>query len=205
LLHEKNIPFTIAANNDEAIRESIDNIDDDAWRQFKTKEDIATQKQIASTVHLMQTSPYPLRMVVLKWMKKDTVAYHPILTNISETIATDSELVWTYDQRATQENSIKEVKNGFGMHRMPSGNFKANALFFGIGILAYNLFIAQKHLVLKRHLRTKTIKTIRWLFIQISAKIIQLKQYISVEININTEKFKTILAIMHATDQLSFY
>jgi hypothetical protein len=34
---------------------------------------------------------------------------------------------------------IKELKLGFGMERMPCGQFSANAVFFRLGVLAYNL------------------------------------------------------------------
>jgi hypothetical protein len=34
---------------------------------------------------------------------------------------------------------IKELKPGFGMERMPCGQFSANAVFFRLGVLAYNL------------------------------------------------------------------
>jgi len=33
-----------------------------------------------------------------------------------------------------------DLKCGFSMERMPSSFFKANAIFFRIGCLAYNLF-----------------------------------------------------------------
>ena len=46
-----------------------------------------------------------------------------------------------YDARGEySENRIKELKIGFSMERMPSSYFKANAVFFRIGCLAYNLF-----------------------------------------------------------------
>jgi len=51
------------------------------------------------------------------------------------------EIVGWYNQRGeTSENRIKELKIGFGMERMPCGKLEANALFFRIGVLAYNLF-----------------------------------------------------------------
>jgi len=51
------------------------------------------------------------------------------------------EIVGWYNQRGeTSENRIKELKIGFGMERMPCGELEANAVFFRIGVLAYNLF-----------------------------------------------------------------
>jgi len=42
------------------------------------------------------------------------------------------------------ENYIKELKSGFGMEQMPSGDFKANAWWFALGVIVYNTSILQK-------------------------------------------------------------
>ena len=47
------------------------------------------------------------------------------------------------------------------MEQMPTGDFGANALYFGIGILSYNLFIAQKYFTMPVEWAGKTIKSIR--------------------------------------------
>lgn len=55
-------------------------------------------------------------------------------------------MVWKYNGRGQIENHIKEIKSGFGMEWMPSGDFGANAVYFGIGILTYNLVYGSKTL-----------------------------------------------------------
>jgi len=37
------------------------------------------------------------------------------------------------------ENSHKELKMALGMGQMPCGQFEANAMYFALGVLAYNL------------------------------------------------------------------
>jgi len=55
-------------------------------------------------------------------------------------IESSEQVIKWYNQRGDcSENRIKELKIGFGMERMPCGQFEANAVFFRIGILAYNL------------------------------------------------------------------
>lgn len=46
-----------------------------------------------------------------------------------------------YDQRGEAENWIKELKEGFGMDWMPCWETYANAVYFRIGVIAYNLFV----------------------------------------------------------------
>lgn len=49
--------------------------------------------------------------------------------------------VWRfYNQRCCMENSIKEGKNGFSIHRIPTKSFAANEIDLLLKLLAYNLF-----------------------------------------------------------------
>ena len=48
---------------------------------------------------------------------------------------------WYNHRGESSENRIKELKIGFGMERMPCDSFKANAMFFRTGVLAYNLYV----------------------------------------------------------------
>lgn len=63
--------------------------------------------------------------------------YEAIVTNLTwEPID-----IWRfYNQRACMENYIKEVKNGFSIHRIPTGSFKANEIDLLVKLLAYNVF-----------------------------------------------------------------
>ncbi|MFH1953620.1 MAG: transposase, partial [Pseudomonadota bacterium] len=83
------------------------------------------------------------------------------------------EVVKWYNQRGQcSENRIKELKIGFGMERMPCGQFEANAVFFRIGVLAYNigrLFISSTMDVSwHRH----QIQTLRWKLYGTAGKIV---------------------------------
>lgn len=78
---------------------------------------------------------------------------------------TPEEIVWCYHERAHIENHIKELKAGFGMDRLPSGDCRANALHFAIGIMTYNL--AQRLLTMPAAWATKTIKSIRWCLVEV--------------------------------------
>lgn len=48
-----------------------------------------------------------------------------------------------------------------GMERMPCGQHQANALFFAIRVLAYNLPVSLKYLCLPPDWRKKTVPTLR--------------------------------------------
>jgi hypothetical protein len=48
---------------------------------------------------------------------------------------------WYSRRGEDSENRIKDLKIGFGMEYMPCGSFRANAAFFSIGALTYNLYL----------------------------------------------------------------
>ena len=73
-------------------------------------------------------------------------AYHVVDSNWpQEEKSADEVLVW-HNQRGQAENFNKELKHGLGLEQIPCGDFGANAVFFRIGVLAYNLFMGFKRL-----------------------------------------------------------
>ncbi|WP_141505670.1 IS1380 family transposase [Paenibacillus luteus] len=62
------------------------------------------------------------------------------------TEAWESIDVWRfYNQRCCMENYIKEGKNGFSIHRIPTQSLAANEIDLLLKLLAYNLFDRFKH------------------------------------------------------------
>ena len=112
------------------------------------------------------------------------------------------EVVWKYNGRGQIENHIKEIKSGFGMEWMPSGDFGANAVYFGIGILTYNLLMAQKLLTMPEEWKTKTIKTVRWLLVEVGGKLVSHSRRMILRISTSLEKVRMYLEMRQRTFEL---
>ena len=145
--------FTITADKDGAVMEAIRSISD--WRPYKAN------REIGETVHTMNKTKEAFRLVVQRWPKLQAelfdvspYCYHAIATNREEEA---EEVVRIHNKRGELENYIKELKDGFGMEWMPCGETYANAVFFRIGVIAYNLFQAMKVLALPPWYRSSTI------------------------------------------------
>lgn len=170
-LMEKKVRWAIAADKDEAVIKAIEAISEDSFRPYKTSDGDETDREIAETVHTMNKGKVAFRLIVIRWkikqmsLFKETYFYHCIATSM---IDESKEVVWRYNHRAEVENHIKEIKGGFGMDHLPSGDLRANAVYFGIGIMTYNLFIAQKIFTLPKEWQGKTIKSIRWLLVEVA-------------------------------------
>ena len=59
-------------------------------------------------------------------MFKGLWQYHAVITHMGW--GAERLVVW-HRERTTSENWIKELKNSFGLERLPSGRFERNALY----------------------------------------------------------------------------
>lgn len=178
--------FTITADKDEAVMKAIKAIPAKEWQYYKD------DRQIAETIHTMERTTEAFRLVVQRWPKKqaelfdpEPYCYHVIATNREETT---KEVVALHNQRGEAENIFKELKGGFGMEWMPCGGTQANAVFFRIGVIAYNLFQAMKLLSLPVWWRTATIATARWRLYQIAARLVYHARHIVLKLATSAEK-----------------
>lgn len=210
-LRSKGTTFTIVADKNRAVMEIIRAIPEEEWKPYVDRDGIKTDREIAITVHCMEKTEAFI-LVVLRWKNhqrdlflQDDYFYHAIATdlevNAEEVIRKHKDshpvekVVWSYNERAEMENVIKELKCGIGMEQMPSGSFEANAVYFAIGVLAYNLYVAQKHFVIQEGYERKTIHTLRWSFIQVAGRVVRHAGRIILKIATSLEKFRHFLRV----------
>ncbi|MGH6671206.1 MAG: hypothetical protein ACRECV_04410 [Xanthobacteraceae bacterium] len=71
---------------------------------------------------------------------KSPYHYHAIASNRANEDAA-ATMEWYSKRGDASENRIKDLKIGFGLDYMPCGSVHANAVFFAIGVLAYNMYL----------------------------------------------------------------
>ena len=144
--------------------------------------------------------------MVLRWrpaqleLFEDGWYYHAIATNME---LPDEQVVWAYNERANVENHIKELQHGFALDSVPCGEFEANAMWFGIGVLAYNLWIAQKFLTLPERFSSITIKTMRWMLVNIAGKLVRHGRRVLFKLATSVAKHRLYLEMMRASVALA--
>jgi Transposase DDE domain group 1 len=109
-----------------------------------------------------------------------------VATNREESAA---EVIWKHNGRGQSENWHKEVKIGMGMEQMPCGQLEANALYFGIGVLAYNLAELLKRRVLPESYRTVTVATLRWKVYRLAGKLVRHARRVILQVKADAEKW----------------
>jgi hypothetical protein len=188
--------FTITADLDAAVKREIAHLPEGAWKPYRTAEGVATDRKIAETVHTMNGTDEAFRLIVLRWrnpqpnlFEADQYCYHAVATNRQEAA---SEVIWKHNQRGTCENWHKELKAGLGMEQMPCGEFEANAMYFAIGVLAYNLAQRLKRGVLPESYRTVTVATLRWKLYRLAGKLVCHARAWILQIQADTEKWRLV-------------
>ncbi len=190
LLNGEGIKWTITADQDVSVKEMIKQIPGSEWKQYKDRDGIKRDRDYAETVHCMNKTNESFRMIVQRWLNphqdlfKETerYCYHIVATNYLEEEKIAEEVIWWHNGRSNSENYNKELKNGFNLDYAPCGDFAANAVWFGLGILAYNFFIVSKMYLFPSGWLKKTISTVRWQFIQMAGKIIRRSRYLVMRI-----------------------
>jgi hypothetical protein len=185
--------FTITADLDVAVKREIKHLPESAWQAYRTAEGIATDREIAETVHTMNGTKQAFRLMVLRWFnpqpnlfESERYCYYAVATNREESA---SEVMWKHNGRGNSENCHKELKIGLGMEQMPCGQFQANAMYFGIGVLAYNLAQLLKRQVLPESYRTVTVATLRWKVYRLAGKLVRHARGLILQVKVDMEKW----------------
>jgi hypothetical protein len=190
--------FTITADQDAAVKREIQNLPETAWSPYRTSDGMATDREIAATVHTMNGTEQAFRLIVLRWLnpqpnlfEAERYRYHVVATNREESAA---EVIGKHNGRGNSENWHKELKIGVGMEQMPCGQFEANAMYFAIGVLAYNLAQLLKRRVLPASYRTATVATLRWKVYRLAAKLVRHARGWVLRLKADGEKFELLQA-----------
>ena len=199
---DNHITYTIGAHLDSSVLKNINEIEN--WETLRSHDGKThhVKEEVAEFIHTMQNTNHAFRLIVTKktttpilpgleniFSEEELLAYateryHVIATNADEEEMSTQDAVIFYRKRGdTSENRIKELKNGFNLKYLPSSDFIANAFYFQIGILAYNLFVLFKE-TLCTSWQQHTIQTLRYKLYNIAGKVITHSRQTILKVNI---------------------
>ena len=115
-------------------------------------------------------------------------------TNLHEEKSALDVQSW-HNQRGQAENYHKELKIGFGQDQMPCGQSYANAVYFRIVVIAYNLFLGFRRLACLSSWGRHTMVTVRWKLIQIAGRIVHHAGQIVLKLMLETDLLLLIQSI----------
>ena len=204
-LEQDDVLWTITADQDSAIKQIISALPADAWKTPYRGCDY----ELAEAVHTMNETKKAFRLVIKRELRRQrdlfdadgtdgVYHYHVVATNWAadkqdgkETKSAHEVLQW-HNQRGQAENFNKELKYGFGQNQMPCGESYANAVYFRIGVIAYNLFLGFKRLSSLAAWSHQTIASFRWKLIQIAGRIVRHANRTILKLAVDDEKLSLI-------------
>jgi hypothetical protein len=202
------VKYAITADQDKAVKQVIGLIEEGEWKEPVR----GCGYEIAETVHCMNETKKAFRLVVKREIRRQgelfekggqQYFYHAVATNgLEEEKDTAGVLKW-HNQRGQAENFNKELKIGVGMERMPCGQSYANAVFFRIGVIAYNLFIGFKRLSCPESWAKHTIATFRWKMVQVAGRIVKHAGETVLKLMIDLEKLELFKGIRRKSFEVS--
>jgi len=176
-LEADEVLWAITADQDRAVKALIEGIPEGQWQEPVR----GCGYEVAETVHTMNKTNKAFRLIIKRELrhqgdlyeeKGERYFHHAVASNWPVEEKRAEEVLQWHNQRGQAENFNKELKSGFGMEQMPCGESWANAVFFRIGVIAYNLFIGFKRLSCPQDWVHHTIATFRWKLLQVAGRIV---------------------------------
>ena len=189
---ERGLKFAIRAKMSNALKQQIQSQDEEQWAVLHDRNGQVVDGEFTiRLVHTMENSRYSFSVVVQRRsvvgqqtldldckLDGDEIIqcgkyqYRAIAVSEHNNMS-DSDWVHWYNQRGEHsENRIKELKQDFSADRMPCQDFSANALYFSLCALAFNLFALMK-MYLPSQFESCQAKTIRWRLYALAGKVVR--------------------------------
>jgi hypothetical protein len=175
------IGFAVSARMSAELTKAIAKIPEAEWQTFATETD-GTLRQWAEVAFVPgeageKKNRQPLRYVGLRLLKPQGVLFkdgsdrhhHAVLTNLDW--AGVKLLNWHREKAGTVEHVHDEVKNALAGGHVPSQHFAANAAWFKLALLAYNIASAIKGLCFSPEERTARFKKYRLLLVHLAGRM----------------------------------
>ena len=175
------IGFAISAVMSAPLLAATRQVAESDWRTIQTEAD-GTRRQWAEVVFVPgeaseKKASQPLRYVGLRLLKAQGELFadgadrhhHAVVTNLDW--AGERLLQWQREKAGTVEHVHDEVKNALGGGHVPSQHFNANAAWFKLALMAYNIVSALRRLALTAEERTVRLKKFRLLVIQLVGRM----------------------------------
>ena len=175
------IGFAVSAVMSAELSVAMGKIEHKEWKTFATEAD-GTLRQWAEVDFVPgeageKKDSQPLRYVGLRLLKPQGLLFadgsdrhhHAVLSNLTWNGA--KLLNWHREKAGTVEHVHDEVKNALGGGHMPSQHFAANAAWFKVALLTYNLASAIKGLCFSPEERTARFKKYRLLLVHLAGRM----------------------------------
>jgi len=176
------VAYAISADMSEPLKAEITRLPETAWQVEREEPEVirswAEVPYVPSDGDHRKNRPCVRRYLAVRIQKRQgqlfadgsSVRYFAVVTN-----RTDDGLAilqWHRAKAGTVEHTHHVLKTELAAAALPSGKFGANAAWFRLNVLTYNLLTALKRLTLPGDLRTARPKRLRFLLFNTVGKVV---------------------------------
>jgi hypothetical protein len=115
----------------------------------------------------------------------------------------DDVIRWYRERCGKGEEMHAVMKNDLAGGRLPSGQFGANAAWWGITVLAYNLNSLMKRLVMPEGWSPKRMKAVRFGFINIAGRVVRHARHLIIRLSADHPAHRLLLEVRRRISALS--
>ena len=186
-LDARGVTFAVSADMTKELRASIDKLPETAWRRQAKRDEYGTELtdcEIAEVEYVtnqqtLTKMSHPFRYIVIRKIEEqgrlfpvgESRFYLAMVTNRWDASA-DDMWQWHKEKCGTIEKVHDVLKNDLAAGVMPFSRFQANAAWFRMNVLVYNLFSAMKQLALPAEMQELRPATLRYRLLNLAARII---------------------------------
>ena len=177
------IAYAVGAPSHAGLVAAMKRVPETAWTTQETEED-GTLRQWADLDYVPSEryegkGSRPRRYVGIRLLKAQGELFadgndrhfHALVTNRGE--AGGAVVEWHRQKAGTIEQVHDQVKNGLGGGRMPSGKFGANAAWFRVACIAYNVILALRAKWPDENLRNAHMKRLRFAIFSVTGRVVR--------------------------------
>ena len=195
---DENIHYTITADQNSAIMKRVASIPDSEWQTFYDREGLDWGWEIAETKYVMGEGKRASRLIIKRQALAqaglfDAYKYYVIISSIPKKEKTGQEVMHFHNGRGNAEKFIEDAKYGLNLRVVPTGQLHANALYYMIGILVFNLVKLMQLTALPDNWHHSMITSIRHKLFRTVAKVVSSARQLCLAITASSEKVTMLI------------
>ena len=197
---EENIHFTIVADHNSAVMEKVAAIPETDWQTFYDRKGVDWGWEIAETKYVMGKGKRASRLIIKRQaLDQDqadlfgTYKYYVIISSIPKEEKTAQETLHFHNGRGNAEKFIEDAKYGLNLKVVPTGQLHANALYYMIGMLVFNLVKLMQLTTLPNQWHHSMITSIRHKLFRTVARVVSHAGQLWLAITATLEKVRVLI------------
>jgi hypothetical protein len=199
LVHEK-IGFAISADMTKQLRACCTAVEPERWALLDTRErEQVDLVEVEFTPGDWPRAAKPLRYIALRFtpfqrelFETQGVRYHAVVSNRHDLDA--AQLVrWHRQKAGTIEHVHRVMKDELGAGVLPSSRFGANAAWFRINALTFNVLTVLKRRALPERFRDARPKRLRYELFTLAGELVVHQSQLSVRVPVGDQRLQEIV------------